>query len=204
MSQLLTPILSFLLIYKYSALFAITLIGNIIFFLPSNFVILMVGVFSNASYFNFYWSLLIIVLANVLGDLIIYQLAKKYPQKINQKMAKQKFAALERLKKFMKQAAGPTIIISRFSGSSAIIVNALSGLSEISSWQFLLYDLIGNLLVAGVLLYLGFIIGSNWEEIYHLINTITIVLGLMIIAFLIYKAFFNSKKKNTLEKPKKL
>lgn len=193
MNELLTPILSFLLLYKYAALFAIVLASNIIFFLPSSVFILMAGVFSGAAYFNFYWSLFIVVAANTLGDFLIYRLARKYPSWLNQVLRQKNTVALESLKKFMKSTSALTIIISRISGSSAIVVNILSGLAFISWPKFLLYDLIGNFLVAGLLLYLGFIVGSDWEDLYHTINIITLTLAILMIAFLAYKGLSRSK-----------
>jgi len=194
MKDMIASLLSFLLLYRYFALFIIIFVSNIIFFLPSNAIVLVTGFFTNVDYFNFYWSFLIIAVANTLADFLVYFLAKKFPQHIDKQLKRQKIFSLDRLKNFLTIAAAPTIILSRISGVFAISINFLSGLAEIKPIRFLIYDLIGNSLVAGILLYLGFLVGSNWEQMSDVIDYVTVILSLIFVVFFVYKAYKNHKK----------
>lgn len=194
MDQLLAPLFSFLLLYKYAALFVIIFVGNIVFLVPSNIFILMAGVFSGTAYFNFYWSLLIIMLANSAGDFVIYALTKQNSAWLGRHLRGRKAPYFKRLEKFMKSAAGRTIIISRITGAFSIVVNFLAGIAEISWWKFLFYDIIGNTLVAFILMYVGFVVGGTWEQASDTVNTVGLVVGVLMLAFFVYKAVVNNKK----------
>ena len=200
MNQLLASLLSFILLYKYTALFVVLLISNVIFVLPSNALILMAGVFAGTNYLNFYWSLLIILSANTTGDFLIYYLARLYPRWIDGRLHRQKISILERLEKFIKSSACSTIIISRFSGLSAIIVSLLSGLALIPWFSFLFYDMVGNFLVAILLLYSGFIIGADWDGVFQAINIISLILSIIITGFFAYKALSKNNHNNKNKK----
>ena len=194
MDQLLTPLFSFLLLYKYAALFAVIFVSNIIFVIPSNIIIIIAGVFSGETYFNFYWSLLTIVIGNSLGDFIIYSLAKKHYRWLDTKLQSGKLPFLNRLKRFIKSAAGRTILISRSAGSLAVVVNFLAGLAQVSWWKFLFYDVVGNLVVGAVLLYVGFVAGAAWDQASDVINIIGVVIAVLVAAFFVYKAVGKNKK----------
>ncbi len=194
MDQLLAPLFSFLLLYKYVALFIIIFVGNIIFLIPSNIFILMAGVFSGTAYFNFYWSLLIIVIGNSAGDYLIYTLTKKNSAWLGCRLRNKKAPYFQRLENFMKSAAGRTIIISRVTGAFSIIVNFLAGISKISWWKFLFYDVVGNFLVTLILMYIGFVVGGTWEQASDTVNTVGSIVGVLMLAFFVYKAVANNKK----------
>jgi len=185
MDQLLTPVLSFILLYKYAALFVVALVSEIFFILPSNVFILMAGVFSGAGYFNFYLSLLTAGAANTGGDVFVYWLARRYPGWLASRLGKHR-TVLDKMRKFMDKAAGPTILLSRLSGSAAVVVDFLSGLTPVNLAKFLIYDLIGNFLTVGVLLYVGFVVGPDWDKVSDIISVVAVVVTVVIAALLLW------------------
>ncbi len=194
MEQTLAPFLSFILLYKYAALFGAVFVSNIIFVLPSNILILVSGVFTGTGYLNFYWSLFFVVAANTLGDFLFYRLARRYPQIVDRRLKRQKFVALERLKKFMQSSAGPTIIIAHCGGAFTVVVSLLSGLAEIPWPKFICYAIIGNVLMDFILLYSGFVLGLNWEQASGIVNVVSIVITVVMVAVFGYKALAKNRK----------
>jgi membrane-associated protein len=188
MDQLLAPLLSFVLLYKYAALFAVMLGSDIIFVLPSNALTLIVGFLSGTPYLNFYWSWLVIAAANTCGDCLMYELARHHPERISRHLQRRGPAFLERWKKFIEKSSGLTIIFSRFAGVLGVAVNLLSGLAPIPRIKFLFFDVLGNILLSGLLLYLGFVVGANWEGASDIVDVISVSLGVAILAVFIYQA----------------
>jgi membrane protein DedA with SNARE-associated domain len=78
---MLALILSYLLLYKYLAIFILVFSAAVIIPWPVNTAILAVGAFSSQGYFNFWISLAVAISANVSGDLFDYWLTRKYGQK---------------------------------------------------------------------------------------------------------------------------
>lgn len=88
----------------------------------------------------------------------------------------------------MNSSAGRTILVSHVGGTFAMVVSLLSGLAKVSWRKFLLFSLIGNLLMGFILLYLGFVLGLNWEKGSNIVNIASLVLTLGIGAILGYQA----------------
>ena len=81
MSAIVTAVLSFLLLYKYIALFVIAFFLAVGIPLPVAIVLLASGGFASLGYFDFTTTFLVALSAAVLGDVFDYYLAKKYRRK---------------------------------------------------------------------------------------------------------------------------
>src|SRR5580692_11145941 len=78
MNAALGAFLSFLLLYKYIALFAFIFFSAVILPLPDNSILLATGAFASQGYFGFWTSLLVALAANVAGDYVGYLLARHW------------------------------------------------------------------------------------------------------------------------------
>ncbi len=183
MSSILTFLLSFLLLYKYWALFAVVFMAAVIVPIPANTLILAAGAFASQGYFNFWISLLVIVLANMVGDCIDYFLARIYGRRILRKIHVRMPSYLERLEKFVAEYPRSAIFFTRFVGTIEPITSLLCGFSGIRIWTFLVYDFLGNLASDGLILYSGYFLGVHWQDFTGLFSlTDYILVGVTIIA----------------------
>ena len=131
MTFFLSTTLSYLLLYKYVALFAITYLAAFLFPIPASISLLASGAFASQGYLNLFVVLLVALAGNILGDLTGFVLARLYGKRLLSKIGFRKmieskqFTGLER---FLNENSGPTIFITRFVGELGPLVNILSGL----------------------------------------------------------------------------
>ena len=172
MSSVVGVLLSFLLLYKYWALFAVIFLAAVIVPFPSNSLLLATGAFASQGYFSFPLSLTIATVANVLGDCTDYFLARRYGRRMFPLLHTNLPSYIERLEGFVRKHPGPTIFVTRFVGTVEEIVSFLSGFIPVSFGTFLLYDLLGNLLSIWIVLYAGFFLGIYWQDFSGLFSTL--------------------------------
>jgi membrane protein DedA with SNARE-associated domain len=197
MNVILSAILSYLLLYKYTALFVVTYLSSLLLPLPSDTALLAMGAFAGQAYLSIYITISLAFIASILGDLTGFVIARRYGKKflikigLSKMLSSKKFISLE---KFITNNYGQTIFISRFIGQVGPFVNILSGLSKISYKKFFTYAAIGELANVLMLGIAGYFLGSEWEDFTIVVELIGIGLVVMIIAFIFSKRYFNKVK----------
>jgi len=182
MSYILAAVFSFLLLYKYWALLAIFFISALVLPIPTSTVLLATGAFASQGYFNFFLSLFAIVASNILGDYVGYLLARRYGRHILDMMHVGTPASLKSIETFLRRHPGPTIFLTRFAGTTDSLANLLAGYSGISHGAFLFYDILGNVVSDGWLLYAGYFLGVHWQDFTGFFNvTDYVLLGVIIV-----------------------
>jgi len=195
-----SSLLSFLLLYKYAALFILIFVSSIGFPVPSNTLLIAVGAFASQNYFNLPLSLGIALFANISGDLSEYFLMRKYGRLILEKKYHKKFnfiVKFERhikfLEKYINSHQRTTIFITRFLGVANAIVNFLAGLAPVKLKIFIVFDALGNFLCIAFMILLGFFISESWQSVAEIIGTTSTFLSaiiLLILAIVIIKKFY--------------
>jgi membrane protein DedA with SNARE-associated domain len=157
-------LLSFLLLYKYYALFGVIFVSAIILPLPTNTILVATGAFASQGYFNFGASLVVALIANMLGDCFDYFLARTYGRRALDILHLKLPSYIESLERFIKEHPRPTIFLTRFAGIADPITNILSGLIPVPVAVFLLYDFLGNLVSMALFLAIGGFLGIYWQQ----------------------------------------
>src|SRR5271154_1887490 len=80
--NILSSLLSYVLLYRYVTIALVVYFSAIILPLPSNAMLLAVGAFASQGYFNFWIALVTAVVANTLGDLTDYGITRKYGERV--------------------------------------------------------------------------------------------------------------------------
>jgi len=165
MTFIITSVLSFLLAYRYFSLFVITFFAAFIFPLPSNLSVLTAASFTNQGVFNIYFVIGIALLGNIAGDLLMYGLAYRYGKRTLEKISI--FKRFFNSPKYdyytdkVNRYAPITIIISRFVTEANPIVNIICGIVPVPFFQYLKFELIGEVLDVLVFALAGFFLGSQ-------------------------------------------
>lgn len=189
MDSLLSPLLSYLLLYKYVALFIIVYTGAIIVPFPVNAMLLALGAFASQGYFSFWTSLLVAVSANTLGDLTDYSIARKYGEWVIHKLRFDKVRFFVRLKEELRTDAAITVFVTRFAGSMSSISNFLAGWVQVPFMTFFTFDLLGNIIEPGVALSLGYLVGNYWSDFSNLLSIIAGIAAVCIILFILLRMY---------------
>jgi len=193
MDYLLTTLLSYLLLYKYAAIFVIVFLSGLILPLPSNTLLLASGAFASQGYMSaqgIFWAALV---SNVIGDSLGYALTRFWGTRFITRERLGRFKAVARTEEFVRTHVRMTILITRFLGTPGSIVNFLCGLSGVAYRRFVLYDAIGNALDTGFFIIAGYYLGTfseNFSDIAELAGWISLV---VVLIFLVLRLFWKKR-----------
>lgn len=166
-SSFLDSFLTFLLLYKYAALFLIAFTAALALPLPASTTLAAAGAFASQGYLNLYAVLLVALAANVAGDITGYLLARRYGEEILRKIGFRRLlrsSAYHRFRDYLLDFPQSVVYVTRFLTEVGPAVNLLSGLARIPYRTFFTFDVLGE--ASYVLLYglVGYFLGSQWES----------------------------------------
>ena len=190
MSSLFQNILGLLLVYKYVALFLVAFSSSLGIPLPAGSSTMASAAFASQGYLNIFAVIATGALGNILGDVTMYGLSKKYGKKVLHwfhlgKLAESK--PLKDVEKIENNYSSLTIITSRFQDQATVIVNIIAGLGNIKFKRFVLYAVIGDILQIVFYSSIGYFFAENWQAFYKtasvfswLIILITIIISMLV------------------------
>jgi membrane-associated protein len=201
MSSITTLFLSYLLLYKYLTLFLLVFAIAIVVPLPANVFLLAAGAFASLGYMSLPLAILVAVVANVLGDVVDYWLARYFGPKILRFFKITEHRSVVRMQNQLRNHAKFTIFITRFAGPVDLIVSLSSGIAQVRFTTFLLYDFLGNFLSNVAVLGVGYAAGISWQSFSGTVDLVsTIILVVIIIIFIAW--YFLRKRKRALAEKK--
>jgi len=197
MESLLSLILSYVLIYKYVAIFIIAFSGAMILPLPVNPMLLAIGAFASQGYFNIWISLSVAVTGNILGDMTDYFLAKKYGEALIRKLKIRNVRFFRQLEAELRRDAVSTIFTSRFAGSLSPIVVLLAGFVDVPFLSFIIPDILGDLIEPLVVLFIGYALGTYWSSVSSTLNLIAALVATAVVMFILFRMHRRITKRYT-------
>lgn len=159
--------LTFLLLYKYAALFIIAYVAALILPLPSGTTLAAAGAFAAQGYFNFPLVLFVALLGNIAGDATGYFIARRYGVQILaglgfRNVLHSKYYLF--VEKYLYTFPSALIFFSRFFTQANALVNILAGIGKVSWHTFFLFEILGEIAFVFFYGYAGFLLGTQWEE----------------------------------------
>jgi membrane protein DedA with SNARE-associated domain len=166
-ASILGDLLSFLLLYKYVALFVIGYVAALALPIPASTTLVAAGGFASQGYFDISYVLMTAFVANISGDATGYFLARRYGTRVFHSLGLGKVLTTNTYKKlenYMRQFPQTVIFVSRFLTEIGPATSILSGLSRVSARTFFTFAVLGE--IAYVFLYglTGYYLGSEWEN----------------------------------------
>lgn len=178
---------------KWASIFGVAFIvfaesGLLIgFFLPGDSLLFTTGFLIHAGLLpvNVHLAVAIIFVAAVIGDSVGYAFGRKAGphifKKPDAKLFKQEY--VQRAQDFYEKHGGVTIIIARFIPIVRTFAPVVAGVGKMDYRRFLAYNIIGGLLWAAGVTYLGYFLGAWFEhmglEIDHVLLPIIAVIILL-------------------------
>lgn len=199
METILGPFLSFLLLYKYMALFLVAFTAAFLIPIPASSVLAASGAFAYQGYLNIYIVLIVALAGNIAGDTLGYLLARYYGEKLLTKAGFRrllKSSSYEKIKNYIVDFPQSLIYFSRFLIELGPAVNILSGLSEVPPKTYFLFEVLGEASYVFIYGMIGYLLGTQWENNVGFLAKITLVilpLGLIINLSQIF--LFNKRRK---------
>jgi membrane protein DedA with SNARE-associated domain len=185
MNFLVQAILPYILLYKYWGLFVITLLSSLALPIPAGTLLVASSAFATQGYFNIVELILVATIATIIGDNLLYWLARLYGKKVlyrvgflRRLLTSKNFLLIE---KGIAKRPGFVIFVTRFEVMATLTVNLICGLGKVNYKKFLFYEATGSF--ADVFFYamMGYLFGNSWQAVNNLIGNFSIVLFLAII-----------------------
>jgi|SRR3989344_952083 len=192
--------LTFLLLYKYAALFVIAFVAALILPIPASTTLAAAGAFSSQGYLDLGTVLIVAFMANVAGDIAGYLLARRYGEAVLYKIGFRRVLESSRyraLREYFLSSQWSLIYFSRFLTQIGPAVNLLSGLVKVPYKIFFLFDVLGE--ASYVLLYAlaGYFLGSQWENnVDFFIKAALVMLSLGLTVTLIQAGIYRRKTRH--------
>lgn len=196
MSSLLNPILSYVLLYRYIAIFIFDFGSALILPLPMGVTLLAVGAFSSQGYFNLWYALIVAVVGNVLGDVAGYLLTRKYGETIIRKLKIDKSRFFVQLEEELRQDAVGTVFSSRFAGSLSSVVNLLAGFVKVPFLSFIIPDIVGDVIEPAAILLVGYVLGVYWSSASDVLTLSAAVVATALVLFIMFKMYRRMVRRN--------
>ena len=137
------------------------------FFLPGDSLLLTTGLLVNRGVIDYSIHVVVLVLfiAAVLGDNTVYLFGKKVGRSLFKRQDSVIFhkANLMKAEKFYEKHGNKTIVLARFVPFARTFAPILAGISHMHYKTFVTYNIVGALLWAAGLTYLGYYAGA-WLE----------------------------------------
>ncbi len=199
MEALIGPFLSFLLLYKYAALFLIEFGAAFAFPLPAGTALAAAGAFVSQGYMNLYLVIAVSLLGNIGGDAAGFFLAKRYGEEI---LSKAGFRRILRSKNYHKlqeyiiDFPQSLIYFSRFFIEIGPAVNFLSGIAGLSNKIFFIFDFLGETSYVFLYVFTGYFLGAQWENnLDFLPKLVLAIIPIGIAIALVQKLLFKRKRR---------
>lgn len=165
------------------------------FFLPGDSLLFSTGFLIHAGILNvnIHLAVFIIFIAAVLGDSVGYWFGRKAGPRIFKKpdarLFKQEY--IQRAQTFYEKHGGKTIILARFVPIVRTFAPIVAGASHMNYRRFLTFNIVGGLLWAAGVTYLGYALGGVFESMGIEIDHILLPLIALIILISILPAIIH-------------
>jgi membrane-associated protein len=172
------------------------------FFLPGDSLLFTTGFLIHAGFLDvdIHLAVFILFLAAVIGDSVGYTIGRKAGPRLFNKPDARLFRQeyVQRAQDFYEKHGGATIIIARFIPIVRTFAPVVAGVGKMEYRHFLAYNVIGGVLWAAGITYLGYFLGAWFEhmglEIDHIL--LPIIAGIIIISVLPPAIHILKEKKN--------
>ena len=194
----------------YMALFLIAIIEGPL-------ITILGGFLSSLGVFNIYIAYLVILIADVIGDLLAYSIGYFGRNRVAVRVLSWLKISEDRLlglDDFFLRHGGKSIFLAKFITGAGSWTLISAGMARFKLQKFLKYTISAGILKTGAYMALGYFFGHIYKLLIQTMNTasaIIVILILLAIAIIMIKnflkkrfgGFFKNGKKTTLKKPKK-
>lgn len=194
--------LSYLLLYKYAALFFITFLAAFALPLPSTTSLMTAAGFASQGYMNIGLVIFWATLGNVAADNLSYLVARYWGAAVFEKIGLKvmKSPVISFVTEKLQEHFRSIIFWSRFEVILTITVNILNGMARSDYRKFLLYGFLGEVVQVTLFASIGYFFGSSLLATVSFFGefTLPLIAGTLIVLFLLRRAilgYFLEKRK---------
>ncbi len=150
-------------------------------------LVIFVGAFA-----NLVGSLIAYAVGYYLEESVVVTLIEKYGKYIL--LRKHEY---EKAMKWFQKYGNSVVFFSRLLPAVRTFISLPAGLAEMNIVKFSVYSFLGSLIWSGVLTYIGFYLGKNWESIHGVFSKIQYVVIAAILLAIVYYIYTHIKKRKS-------
>lgn len=146
------------------------MLESMIFPIPSELVMPFAGFLIAEGEMTFFWVVFSSIIGSLIGSLLSYYMGFKGGKKFLIKYGKYFLLDQEHLtrtEQWFSKKGELTILIGRFIPVVRHFISIPAGFGKMNLKRFILYTAIGAGIWNSFLMYVGFVLGNNWESISH-------------------------------------
>lgn len=191
--------------YGYIGVFLLILIENVFPPIPSEVILLFGGFMTTYTSLSVLGMTLSSTLGSLIGAIILYKIGSVFNEKRLKKLINTKFGKLLRINdkdidstfNYFKSKGEKTIFFCRFIPLIRSLISIPAGMNKMNMSKFMIYTTLGSLIWNIVLIVIGNIVGSKWEEILKILDAYSkyTVIILSIVALIVIFKFYKKKSK---------
>jgi len=159
-------------------------------------VTVVAGWLARLGYFRLEWAMLILILADLVGDSLLYGLGRAGPDVLPQKWRLKLGVTDERIAmvvEHFREKGGRTLLAAKLTHSFGFVALVAAGASRMSFPAFLGFNLIGTIPKTAFFLLVGYAVGEAHAAIDHWIGRAS--LGIAILGVTILSIWYWKKKR---------
>lgn len=177
-------ILNLISLFGYGGVFFAMALESMITPIPSELVMPFGGFLAATGEMNFWLVILAGGLGSLVGSVASYAMGYYGGRPLILKVGKYLLLNehhLEQTEKFFKRHGEKTIFIGRLIPVVRHLISIPAGLGKMNRRVFALYTFLGATLWCGILTYVGFFLGKNWEVLYHYTHYVSYAFAILIV-----------------------
>lgn len=181
--------------FSYAGIFIIMLLQSACVPIPSEVVLPFAGFMVGQATFEFLPTLIASVLGCLAGGSLIFWLADKQGEVFVRDLVKKygkylliKEKELDEAEERFEKYGQMIVFVGRMLPIVRTFLALPAGLSHMNYKKFLLFSFLGDTLWSALLIYIGSVMGKNWQqlgEIFHKFDLVIVIAGVLAVAFYI-------------------
>ncbi len=189
----------------YPGIVFLMILESMIFPIPSELVMPFAGFLIAEGKMTFFWVIFSSTIGSLIGSLLSYYLGLKGGKKFLYKHGKYVLLSKKHLiqtERWFSRKGELTIFIGRFIPVVRHIISIPAGIGKMDIKKFSIYTLLGAGMWNFFLIYIGFVLGNNWEKLSYYLDYLSWGVLIILIGFIVY--FIIKGLRNKLRKYKNL
>ena len=133
-------------------------------------------------------SILVVVLAAILGDSVGYEVGRLFfgPRVLTSRLLAPHRHRIERAQAFLRRRGGIAVFLGRFTAFFRAMMPALAGASEMPYRRFLVWNAIGGIVWGTGFVLLGYAAGASYHQVEHQVGRgVAIALAVIVVGLLV-------------------
>lgn len=184
----------YLLVFLSTLAEALPIIGS---FYPGHTIVLLSGWFAQLGVLRLDAAILVASTGAIIGDLLGYIVGRQYGHEFISRYGKYFFFNKNKYEKtgqLVREHAGKTLIIGRFSPFTRAFAPFIAGTSRVKFYKFLIYDILGGIAWAAGSVLIGYIFGLGFSTAAKYFGRLIIIAVAAIILLIMAYRYFDRKK----------